>query len=66
LESDQKIKRVTPFSMLNLIKGDIMEENKQTYPNIDKYILQFPSEVQEILSSLRKIIKELAPDAEDF
>ncbi len=42
-----------------------MEENNQTFTNIDEYILQFPPEVQEILSSLRKIIKESAPDAEE-
>lgn len=42
-----------------------MEEKKQTFNNIDEYILQFPSEVQEILRSLRKIIKEEAPEAEE-
>lgn len=42
-----------------------MEENKVTYKSIDEYILQFSPEVQEILKTLRKVIKEAAPDAEE-
>lgn len=42
-----------------------MEENKIGFKTIDEYILQFPPEVQEILMSLRKVIKESAPDAEE-
>ena len=42
-----------------------MEENKITSKSIDEYILQFPPEVQEILKTLRKVIKESAPDAEE-
>ena len=42
-----------------------MEENKITFKSIDEYILQFPPEVQEILKTLRKVIKESAPDAEE-
>ena len=42
-----------------------MEENKVPFKSIDKYILQFPNEVQEILKTLRKFIKELAPYAEE-
>ncbi|OPJ64363.1 iron chaperone [Clostridium oryzae] len=42
-----------------------MEENKITYKSIDEYILQFSPEVQEILKTLRKVIKEAAPDAEE-
>ncbi|MFA6941470.1 MAG: DUF1801 domain-containing protein [Clostridiaceae bacterium] len=42
-----------------------MEESKVTYSTIDEYILQFPSEIQEILKKLRKVIKESAPDAEE-
>lgn len=34
-----------------------------TYKSIDDYILSFPPEVQEILKTLRKVIKESAPDA---
>lgn len=33
--------------------------------SIDEYILQHPQEVQKILESLRKVIKESAPDAEE-
>lgn len=40
-----------------------MEENKSKFISIDDYILQFPPEVQEILETLRKVIKEFAPDA---
>ncbi len=42
-----------------------MEENKTTFKSIDEYILQFPPEVQEILRTLRKVIKEEAPEAEE-
>jgi uncharacterized protein YdhG (YjbR/CyaY superfamily) len=42
-----------------------MEENKINYASIDEYILQFPPEVQEILNTLRKVIKESAPDAQE-
>lgn len=42
-----------------------MEENKITYSSIDKYILSFPPEVQEILNKLRKVIKESAPEAQE-
>jgi len=40
-----------------------MEENKSTFESIDEYISKFPPEVQEILETLRKVIKESAPDA---
>lgn len=42
-----------------------MEENKNTFVSIDDYIEQFPPEVQERLKTMRKIIKESAPDAEE-
>ena len=42
-----------------------MEENKITYKSIDEYILQFPLEIQEKLKTLRKVIKESAPDASE-
>lgn len=38
-------------------------EAKITYESIDDYISKFPSEIQEILSTIRKVIKETAPDA---
>lgn len=40
-----------------------MEENKNKFISIDDYILQFSPEVQKILETLRKVIKESAPDA---
>lgn len=40
-----------------------MEEKKTTFKSIDEYILQFSSEVQEILEKLRSVIKESAPDS---
>lgn len=33
--------------------------------SIDEYILQYPQEIQEILKTLRKVIKESAPNAEE-
>ncbi len=33
--------------------------------DIDKYIIQFPDDVQQILNKIRKLIKENAPDAEE-
>lgn len=42
-----------------------MEENKVAYKSIDEYISQFPPEIQEILQTLRKVIKEAAPEAEE-
>lgn len=40
-----------------------MEEKKITLKSIDDYILQFSAEVQEILATVRNVIKESAPDA---
>ncbi|MDP4193198.1 MAG: DUF1801 domain-containing protein [Bacteroidota bacterium] len=42
-----------------------MEENKTTFQTIDEYILQFTPEVQEILQTLRGVIKEAAPEAKE-
>ncbi|SMF92074.1 Uncharacterized conserved protein YdhG, YjbR/CyaY-like superfamily, DUF1801 family [Paenibacillus uliginis N3/975] len=42
-----------------------MEGNKITYESMDDYISQFPHEVQAILETLRKVIKESAPDAKE-
>jgi len=33
--------------------------------SIDEYILQYPQEIQEILKTLRKVIKESAPNADE-
>lgn len=40
-----------------------MQESKIIFDSIDDYILHFSSEVQEILQTLRKVIKEVAPNA---
>ena len=40
-----------------------MEDNKVKFNSIDEYIGLFPSEVQDILTTLRKVIKESAPEA---
>ena len=42
-----------------------MEENNITFNTIDEYIMQFPTEVQEKLKTLKKVIKEAAPEAEE-
>lgn len=42
-----------------------MEQDKIPVQSIDKYIQKFPSEAQEILKNIRKVIKESAPDAEE-
>jgi uncharacterized protein YdhG (YjbR/CyaY superfamily) len=42
-----------------------MEENKITYETIDEYILQFPQEIQEILKTIRKVVRESAPEAQE-
>lgn len=39
-----------------------MEDNK-SITTIDEYISQFSPEIQEILKSLRKVIRETAPEA---
>jgi uncharacterized protein YdhG (YjbR/CyaY superfamily) len=47
------------------MKGETMEENKTMIKSIEEYILQFTPEVQEILKTLRKVIKDASPDAEE-
>jgi uncharacterized protein YdhG (YjbR/CyaY superfamily) len=42
-----------------------MEANKPSFASIDEYISQFSDDVQETLQSLRKVIKEAAPDAKE-
>lgn len=37
--------------------------DKMTYKNIDAYIEACPSEVQDILREIRRVIREAAPDA---
>jgi uncharacterized protein YdhG (YjbR/CyaY superfamily) len=47
------------------MKGATMESSRIAAASIDEYISQFPPEVQEILETLRRVIKESAPDAEE-
>jgi len=47
------------------MKGETMEVNKTVIKSIDEYILQFSPEIQEILNTLRKVIKESAPEAQE-
>ncbi|HBN08711.1 MAG TPA: hypothetical protein DD435_08705 [Cyanobacteria bacterium UBA8530] len=42
-----------------------MEGKPISSGSIDEYISKFPSEVQEILKTLRKVIKDSAPEAEE-
>jgi uncharacterized protein YdhG (YjbR/CyaY superfamily) len=42
-----------------------MEANKKTYNTIDEYIADFPTELQVILTKIRQVIKEAAPDAKE-
>ena len=42
-----------------------MKSNKIKFKSIDEYIMQFPAEIQVILKTLRKVIKEAAPDADE-
>lgn len=42
-----------------------MEGNNDTYNSIDEYITQFPPAVREKLKTLRTVIKEAAPAAEE-
>ncbi|MFD0619751.1 iron chaperone [Paenibacillus sp. GCM10027629] len=40
-----------------------MDGNKTTYESIDHYISTFPLDIQEILESIRQVIREAAPEA---
>ncbi|MCC5892209.1 MULTISPECIES: DUF1801 domain-containing protein [unclassified Exiguobacterium] len=40
-----------------------MKQTKMT--TVDEYILQFPVEVQAILQTLRKLVKDISPEAEE-
>jgi uncharacterized protein YdhG (YjbR/CyaY superfamily) len=42
-----------------------MEGNKKSFATIDEYIAHFPENVQEHLQSLRKVIRETAPEAQE-
>jgi uncharacterized protein YdhG (YjbR/CyaY superfamily) len=47
------------------IKGDTMDGGGSAVDSVDAYIAQFPDEVQEMLRTLRKIIRGAAPEAEE-
>lgn len=51
--------------MEDSLKGDTMEDKKNTFSSIDEYILQFEPEVREKLHQLRETIKEAAPEAKE-
>jgi len=40
-----------------------MDSSKVTYESIDHYISIFPPDIQGILETIRKVIREAAPDA---
>ena len=42
-----------------------MEGNKATYTTIDEYISLFPPETQTVLQTVRRAIREAAPDAQE-
>ncbi|AJY76952.1 iron chaperone [Paenibacillus beijingensis] len=42
-----------------------MKDNKITYGSIDEYIATFSPEIQDILQTLRQVIKESAPGAKE-
>ena len=42
-----------------------MDKSKRGIQSVDDYIMMFPTEVQKKLQSIRKLIKKLAPDAEE-
>ncbi|MCR8847052.1 DUF1801 domain-containing protein [Rossellomorea sp. SC111] len=42
-----------------------MEGNKKSFATIDEYIAQFPENVQEHLQSLREVIRETVPEAQE-
>jgi len=42
-----------------------LEDDKFIIKTIDRYIIQFPNEIQVILQELRAVIKEVAPEAKE-
>lgn len=46
-------------------KGNKMELKNDQPATIDEYIAQFPAEVQEVLGSIRAVIRETVPEAEE-
>jgi uncharacterized protein YdhG (YjbR/CyaY superfamily) len=44
---------------------EIHMDRKPHYTSIDEYILSFPRDVQKKLTQLRRLIRQVAPDAEE-
>ena len=42
-----------------------MDSNKKGFSSIDEYIATFPTEIQEVLTKVRRTIKAAAPQAEE-
>ncbi|GAB6991821.1 iron chaperone [Paenibacillus pini] len=42
-----------------------MKEHQTSSDSMDEYISKYPTEVQEIMQTLRKVIHEAAPDAKE-
>ncbi len=42
-----------------------MDEKKDMFQTIDEYIASFPTEIQERMQALRKVIRETAPAAQE-
>jgi len=40
-----------------------MEKNTPDYSTIDEYIRHYPQEIQDLMATLRKVIKEEAPQS---
>ena len=38
---------------------------QKKYETVDEYIMQFPQQVQRILQEMRRLIKDIAPEAEE-
>lgn len=57
-------KRNLFFKKFNIYaKEKTMEQLNNTQKSIDEYISKFPQEIQEILQTLRNVIKEVVPNA---
>lgn len=42
-----------------------MEKNASAASSVEAYIVQFPAEIQEILQTMRAVIREEAPEAQE-
>ena len=44
------------------MKENIMKESKKQFTTIEEYIKSFPKEIQEILETIRQIVRSAAPN----